>query len=173
MWATLIDYTHATGDGAYDDLVTQALPWQVGDSGDFITHNWTLTAFNQDLGLWGMATMLAAERGFPDPPPGKPQWLNLSRNVFDALAGRYDDTACGGGLRLAPYPLQAGHDYKDSRLPLRGRRPVHAWLGRLTGWQASPTASSSTSAPGWRATRATRRMPSGPTRRGTGWRRRL
>ncbi|OAA66610.1 Glycoside hydrolase, family 76 [Niveomyces insectorum RCEF 264] len=114
MWGTLIDYWHWTGDATYNDLVTQAMLWQVGPHADYMPPNVTMSLGNDDQGFWGMSAMLAAEVNFPNPPPTEPQWLALAQAVFNTQAepGRHDNTFGDGiangcffnlGARLARY----------------------------------------------------------------------
>ncbi|OTB01151.1 glycoside hydrolase family 76 protein [Hypoxylon sp. CI-4A] len=115
LWGTLIDYWHLTGDTTYNDLVTQAMLFQVGPNNDYMPPNYTASLGNDDQGFWGMSAMLAAENNFPDPPSDQPQWLSLAQAVFNTQAdpGRHDDT-CGGGLRWQIPFSNNGYDYKNS-----------------------------------------------------------
>ena len=58
--------------------------------------------------------MSAVEFKFPDPPAGKPSWLALAQAVFNEQAGRWDTTACGGGLRWQIFTWNNGYAYKNS-----------------------------------------------------------
>lgn len=115
MWGTLIDYWKLTGDETYNDVVTQALLWQAGPDRDFMPPNVTASLGNDDQGFWGMSAMLAAENGFPNPPPDQPQWLALAQAVFNTQASpdRHDDT-CNGGIRWQIPFANNGYDYKNS-----------------------------------------------------------
>ncbi|KAH8893277.1 mannan endo-1,6-alpha-mannosidase, partial [Thozetella sp. PMI_491] len=115
MWGTLIDYYHLTGDSSYNDLITQALLWQVGPNKDYMPPNVTASLGNDDQGFWGMTAMLAAENNFPNPPSDQPQWLSLAQAVFNTQASpdRHDDT-CGGGLRWQIPLTNNGYNYKNS-----------------------------------------------------------
>ncbi|KAI4860474.1 glycoside hydrolase family 76 protein [Hypoxylon rubiginosum] len=115
LWGAMIDYWHYTGDTSYNDLVSQAMLWQVGPNQDYMPPNVTASLGNDDQGFWGMSAMLAAEVNFPDPPSGQPQWLSLAQAVFNTQAdpGRHDDT-CGGGLRWQIPFSNNGYDYKNS-----------------------------------------------------------
>ncbi|KAK4121373.1 glycoside hydrolase family 76 protein [Parathielavia appendiculata] len=115
MWGTLIDYWKYTGDSSYNDIITQAMLWQVGPDEDYMPPNYTASLGNDDQGFWGMSAMLAAENGFPDPPEKEPQWLALAQAVFNTQADpqRHDST-CGGGLRWQIYLSNNGYDYKNS-----------------------------------------------------------
>ncbi|KAF3014044.1 hypothetical protein G7054_g10619 [Neopestalotiopsis clavispora] len=115
LWGTMIDYWHLTGDSTYNDVVTQAMLWQVGPNQDYMPPNVTASLGNDDQGFWGMTAMLAAEENFPDPPKDQPQWLALAQAVFNTQAdpGRHDDT-CGGGLRWQIPFSNNGYNYKNS-----------------------------------------------------------
>ncbi|KAF7556769.1 hypothetical protein G7046_g6214 [Stylonectria norvegica] len=115
MWGTLMDYWRATGDSTYNDLVMQAMQFQVGPGDDYMPPNVTASLGNDDQGFWGMSAMLAAEVKFPDPPSDKPQWLALAQAVFNTQAdpGRHD-TTCNGGLRWQIPFSNNGYDYKNS-----------------------------------------------------------
>jgi mannan endo-1,6-alpha-mannosidase len=58
--------------------------------------------------------MSAAEKRFPDPPKGQPQWLSLAQAVFNTQAARWDDEHCGGGLRWQIYTFNSGYHYKNT-----------------------------------------------------------
>jgi mannan endo-1,6-alpha-mannosidase len=115
LWGAMIDYWHATGDTTYNDIVTQALLWQVGPNQDYMPPNVTASLGNDDQGFWGMTAMQAAEEIFPDPPKDQPQWLALAQAVFNTQAdpGRHDST-CNGGLRWQIPFSNNGYDYKNS-----------------------------------------------------------
>ncbi|TRX93432.1 hypothetical protein FHL15_005707 [Xylaria flabelliformis] len=100
LWGTMIDYWHLTGDDTYNDVITQAMLWQVGPNRNYMPPNVTASLGNDDQGFWGMSAMLAAEENFPNPPDDQPQWLALAQAVWNTQADpdRHDAT-CGGGLR--------------------------------------------------------------------------
>lgn len=110
----MIDYWHYTGDSTYNDVVEQALLFQVGTNNDYMPTNQTKDEGNDDQGFWGMAAMLAAETNFQNPPTDKPQWLALAQAVFNEMASRWDTTTCGGGLRWQIFPFNNGFTYKNS-----------------------------------------------------------
>lgn len=114
MFMTLIDYARYTGDTSYNNVVEQALLFQVGTNRDFMPVNQTKDEGNDDQGFWGMAAMLAAESNFQNPPADEPQWLALAQAVFNELASRWDVTTCGGGLRWQIFPFNLGFTYKNS-----------------------------------------------------------
>lgn len=115
LWGTMIDYWHYTGDTTYNDVVTQALLFQVGPNQDYMPPNVTASLGNDDQAFWGMSAMLAAEVNFPNPPSDQPQWLALAQAVFNTQAdpSRHDST-CNGGLRWQIPLSNNGYDYKNS-----------------------------------------------------------
>ncbi|KAI0996713.1 Mannan endo-1,6-alpha-mannosidase [Podosphaera aphanis] len=114
MFMTMIDYWHYTEDTTYNDVVEQALSFQVGPKNDYMPPNQTKNEGNDDQGFWGMAAMLAAERNFQNPPKNKPQWLALAQAVFNELASRWEEKTCGGGLRWQIFSFNKGFTYKNS-----------------------------------------------------------
>jgi mannan endo-1,6-alpha-mannosidase len=109
-----IDYWAYTGDTTYNDIVTEALLFQVGPDDDYQPPNQTLSLGNDDQAFWGIAAMSAAERGYPDPPSDQPQWLALAQAVFNRQASRWDAATCDGGLRWQITTTNKGYDYKNS-----------------------------------------------------------
>ncbi|KAJ2991725.1 hypothetical protein NUW58_g2413 [Xylaria curta] len=115
LWGTMIDYWHLTGDTTYNEVVTQAMLWQVGPNRNYMPPNVTASLGNDDQGFWGMSAMQAAEQNFPNPPEDQPQWLSLAQAVWNTQADpdRHDAT-CGGGLRWQIPFANNGYDYKNS-----------------------------------------------------------
>ncbi|KAL2019696.1 hypothetical protein VTK56DRAFT_9233 [Thermocarpiscus australiensis] len=115
MWGTLIDYWKWTHDDSYNDVITQAMLWQVGPNRDYMPPNVTASLGNDDQGFWGMSAMTAAENNFPNPPKDQPQWLALAQAVFNTQASpdRHDET-CNGGLRWQIPLSNNGYNYKNS-----------------------------------------------------------
>ncbi|KAK6214225.1 Trihydroxynaphthalene reductase [Pestalotiopsis sp. IQ-011] len=113
-FGTLVDYWAFTGDEQYVDLTFQALQHQVGDDGDFMPENQTLTEGNDDQGFWALSAMTAAEMGFKDPGTDGVQWLAATQAVFNEYVWRWDNSTCNGGLRWQIYTFNNGYDYKNS-----------------------------------------------------------
>ncbi|ROT41237.1 mannan endo-1,6-alpha-mannosidase DCW1 [Sodiomyces alkalinus F11] len=115
MWGAMIDYWQFTGDDTYNDVVMEAMQFQVGEGRDYMPSNVTLSLGNDDQGFWGMSAMLAAEANFPNPPEDRPQWLALAQAVFttQAAPSRHDET-CNGGLRWQIPFANKGFNYKNS-----------------------------------------------------------
>jgi mannan endo-1,6-alpha-mannosidase len=114
MFGALIDYWRYTGDSTYNDMTSKAMLWQASLTRDFMPPNQSKSEGNDDQAFWGITALMAAESGFPDPPPEEPQWIALAQAVFNQQAGRWDDTTCGGGLRWQISSLNRGWNYKNS-----------------------------------------------------------
>jgi len=110
----LMQYWWLTGDTTYNQLVIDAMMFQVGANNDYMPANQTDSEGNDDQAFWGLAAMAAAEMDFPNPPANKPQWLALAQAVFNEQVSRWDPSNCGGGLRWQIFPFNNGYDYKNS-----------------------------------------------------------
>jgi mannan endo-1,6-alpha-mannosidase len=113
-WNAVIQYWWLTGDAQFNQLITQAMLFQVGDNDDYMPANQTHSEGNDDQCFWGLAAIAAAEMNFPNPPSNQPQWLALAQAVFNEQMGRWDPQNCGGGLRWQIFPFNSGYDYKNS-----------------------------------------------------------
>ncbi|KAI0099949.1 mannan endo-1,6-alpha-mannosidase DCW1-like protein [Nemania sp. FL0031] len=114
-WGAILDYSHYTGDTSYDDVVTQALLSQVGPDFNFMDSRYAGSEGNDDQAFWAFAILEAAERNFPQPNEKIPSWLQIAENIWNTMALRWDDTACGGGLHWQIYPGNPnGLDYKNA-----------------------------------------------------------
>jgi mannan endo-1,6-alpha-mannosidase len=114
MFGGLIAYYYLTGDAQFNDIVSQALLFQVGPTMDFMPPNQTKSEGNDDQAFWGMAAMSAAEDKFPNPPSTSPQWLALAQGVFNDLAHAWDTSTCAGGLRWQIFNFNNGYNYKNT-----------------------------------------------------------
>ncbi|EXA47541.1 hypothetical protein FOVG_04614 [Fusarium oxysporum f. sp. pisi HDV247] len=135
LWGVMLDYYHLTGDYSYNDVVIQALlgPTNLGTGKDYMPAEHADEEGNDDLFFWGSAVLSAAERNFPQPNKDLPSWLDISINVFNELAGRWNTTACGGGLLWQIYPSNPnGMTYKNS-VSNGGFFQLAARLARITG----------------------------------------
>lgn len=142
-------HRYLTGDTTYNDEVAQALLWQAGASYDFMPQNQTMDEGNDDQGFWGMAVMAAAESNFQNPPAGTPGWVAMAQAVFNEMAGRWDTTYCGGGLRWQIYSWNQGYTYKNSiangclfnigaRLArYTGNQTYAAWAEKVWDWEVA------------------------------------
>jgi mannan endo-1,6-alpha-mannosidase len=114
MWGAMLDYYHYTNDSTYNNNTYEALLSQVGPNYDYMVPAQQKDEGNDDQGFWGFATMSAAERGFAPPPSGTPSWLQLTINLWNTQAARWDHTSCGGGLKWQIFTFNNGYDYKNS-----------------------------------------------------------
>lgn len=115
MLGTLVDYYYYTGDSSYNNLVTQAMLFQVGPDVNFMPPNQTKSLGNDDQSFWALAAMSAAEQRFPDPPRNRPQWLALAQAVFNSQTRRWEEGGtCSGGLKWQIYHFNPGYNYKNS-----------------------------------------------------------
>lgn len=115
-WDSLINYQYLTGDTAYNDIIREALMYQIGPQRDFMPPNQTKSEGNDDQAYWALAAMTAAEWGFPQPHSSgnsSTTWAQLAQNVFDEQAARWDNETCNGGLRWQIFPFNNGYDYKN------------------------------------------------------------
>lgn len=128
----MINYWYYTGDDYYNSIVSQAIQFQTGTGDDFLPANQTKDEGNDDQVFWAFTAMDAAELNFPAPTdPNAPSWLSLAQAVFNEMAGRWDTSTCGGGLRWQIYTFNAGYDYKNSISNL-GLFQLAARLARYT-----------------------------------------
>lgn len=131
-WNSILDFWYYTGNDTYNDILYESLQYQVGDNKDYMPSNQTTTEGNDDQGFWGITVMAAAEKNFTNPPEDKPGWLYLAQAVFNEMAGRWETSYCGGGLRWQIYTWNAGYDYKNT-VSNGCMFNIGARLGRYTG----------------------------------------
>lgn len=60
LWGTMIDYWHFTGDDTYNDVVTQAMLFQVGPNLDYMPPNVTASLGNDDQ-VSGVSVLLSVQ----------------------------------------------------------------------------------------------------------------
>lgn len=128
----LINYWNLTGDTSYNDLVYQAMLFQVGDDNNYMPANQTKDLGNDDQVFWAFSAMDAAESNFRNPPSGQPQWLALAQAVFNSQVPRWETANCNGGLRWQIYQFNAGYDYKNT-ISTGGLFQLASRLARYTG----------------------------------------
>ncbi|KAL4941694.1 glycosyl hydrolase family 76-domain-containing protein [Aspergillus oleicola] len=149
MFMTLIQYWYWTGDDTYNDITRQGILWQKGRN-DFFPRNSSTYLGNDDQMFWALAAVTAAELGFPEGDPGvdeleevkrkdgrgeekkkDPSWLSLAQGVFNTQIPRWDESACGGGMRWQVWPYQGGYTTKNA-ITNGGLFQLAARLGRYT-----------------------------------------
>ncbi|OCK84769.1 glycoside hydrolase family 76 protein [Lepidopterella palustris CBS 459.81] len=134
MFGQMVDYWYYTQDDTYNNVVCDALLFQVGPDRDYMPPNQTKDEGNDDQVFWAFAALSAAENNFPNPLPPQPQWLALAQAVFNRQVSRWDKDFCGGGLRWQIYSFNNGYDYKNS-ISNGGFFLLAARLARYTGNQ--------------------------------------
>jgi mannan endo-1,6-alpha-mannosidase len=113
----LIECSYLTGDSQYNELLSQGVQWQLGDSDAFMPPNQTKTLGNDDQSFWGLAAMTAAEVGLTKPKSG--DWVDFASNVFNTQVARLEveegtNGTCGGGLRWQLFTFNNGYEYKNT-----------------------------------------------------------
>ena len=112
LWGTVLTYWHLTGDAQYNNAAIGALSANVGAGNDFMGGN---TQGNDDQGWWALTAMDAAEYGLPASQSAAP-WLDIAKNVYNEMAGRWDTTTCNGGLKwkISEAADYIGYHYKNA-----------------------------------------------------------
>lgn len=134
MFGQLINYWQLTGDTQYNDIITQAMLWQIGDKNNYMPDNETKSLGNDDQAFWAFSALDAAESKFPDPPNTYPSWVALAQAVWNTQYPRWDTTKCGGGLRWQIFYFNPGYEYKNA-ISNGGFFQLCARLYRYTGNQ--------------------------------------
>lgn len=180
-WNGLLDYTVYTRDTVYQADILDALAKNVGDNFDFVPAEQASWEANDDQAYWVFNALTAIEYNFtalpckvsgsPDSPGGcANSWLAISTNAFELFADRWgaDAKTCGGGLKWQYNPKAKGYSMlpRDDLASLATDGP---WLTRH---QPTRTPSRTEASSRWlrvlRGTRATRPLPTGQPRSGTG-----
>lgn len=135
IWDAIAQYSHLTGDSQYDETLSEALQFQLGEYNAFMPVNQTKTLGNDDQSCWGLAAMTAAEVGLEKPKDG--QWVDYAINVWDTQNSRLEaeegsNGTCGGGLRWQIFTFNNGFNYKNS-LSNGNFFLLSARLARFTG----------------------------------------
>lgn len=148
MFMTMIQYWYLTGDATWNSDVTDGMLAQKGEFNDYFPANWSAWLGNDDQVFWGLAAMTAAELNYPE-RPGQPSWVALAQGVFNSQAPRWDDTACGGGMRWQCFPYQEGYTLKNSvsngglfQLSARlyyytNNHTYYEWANKIYDWSAA------------------------------------
>jgi mannan endo-1,6-alpha-mannosidase len=134
MWGALLDYYHYTKDPTYNTITTQALLSQVGPDYDYMVALHAKDEGNDDQAFWGFATMTASEIEYSSPPDPIPTWFDLTQNLWNTQAARWDMSTCGGGLRWQIFTFNNGYNYKNS-VSNGAFFQLAARLGRYSGNQ--------------------------------------
>jgi mannan endo-1,6-alpha-mannosidase len=135
MFGSLINYWSYTGDTSYNEVVTQALLFQVGPDNNFNPTNQSSDMGIDDQVFWAFSALDAAEANFPNPPSDQPSWLSLAQAVFNFQTAYWDAATCGGGMRWQVYSFNAGYNLKNT-ISNGGNFQLAARLARYTGNQS-------------------------------------
>lgn len=135
MFGSLINYWQYTGDTSYNDVVTQALQFQVGPDDNFNPTNQSSDMGIDDQVFWAFSALDAAEANFPNPSADQPSWLSLAQAVFNFQTAYWDAATCGGGMRWQVYSFNAGYNLKNT-ISNGGNFQLAARLARYTGNQS-------------------------------------
>jgi len=135
LMGQLIQTWNLTGNSSYNDLVTKAMLFQMGEQHNFEPANQSKDLGNDDQLFWAMAAMDATEYNFPAPDPSTGvSWLGLAQAVFNRQVPRWDNQFCNGGLRWQIFPYNNGYNYKNAVVNV-GLFSLSARLYRFTGNQ--------------------------------------
>ncbi|KAH8765490.1 glycoside hydrolase family 76 protein [Diaporthe sp. PMI_573] len=132
----LLDYSHYTQDRSYDELLSTALSANIGPTNDLMIPKYRDQLGNDDLAFWTFNMLTAAERNLPQVDDASiPSWLKVAENSWNSLSGRWNASACGGGLFWQIFPENPhGLSYKNS-VSNGGLFQISARLYRATGNQ--------------------------------------
>lgn len=135
LMGAMLDYSHYTQDSTYDRTLATALLAQTGPDFDYMLPAQFSDEGNDDQAFWGFAVMSAAERNFPQPDASVPSWLEMSSNLWNSMAARWNTSSCGGGLAWQIFASNPnGMSYKNS-VSNGGLFQLSARLARATGNQ--------------------------------------
>ncbi|KAH7392311.1 glycoside hydrolase [Phaeosphaeria sp. MPI-PUGE-AT-0046c] len=117
VWNAIAEYSYLTGDHQYDETISEALQWQLGEYDAYMPANQTKTLGNDDQSCWGLAAMTAAEVGLAKPKNA--EWADYAVNVWNTQNSRLESEegtngTCGGGLRWQIFTFNNGYNYKNS-----------------------------------------------------------
>ena len=140
-----VNYTSTnSGQGVADFIAGAAAP-----PGRRMGHAGAIISGGEGTAEGKMAAMTAAEEKFENPPSGTPGWVAMAQAVFNLMAGRWDTSTCGGGLRWQIYTFNAGYTYKNSvangclfniasRLArYTGNQTYADWATKVWDWETS------------------------------------
>jgi mannan endo-1,6-alpha-mannosidase len=149
MFGSLINYWQYTGDTSYNQVITQALQFQVGPDENYNPPNQSKNMGVDDQAFWAFSAMDAAEAGLPDVGGDAPSWLALAQAVFNFQSSLWDDATCGGGMRWQVYSFNAGYNLKNTisnggnfQLAARlaaytGNQTYADWANKMWDWMAA------------------------------------
>ena len=149
MFGSLINYWQYTGDDSYNEVITQALQFQIGPEENYNPPNQSKNMGVDDQAFWAFTAMDAAEAGLPDVGGDAPSWLALAQAVFNFQHSLWDTATCGGGMRWQVYSFNAGYNLKNTisnggnfqlaaRLALYTNNQTYGdWAEQMWDWMAA------------------------------------
>ncbi|POS76409.1 glycosylhydrolase family 76-5 [Diaporthe helianthi] len=134
LMGALLDYSHYTQDTSYDGLLSTALSANIGPQNDLMITKYRGQEGNDDQSFWTFNMLTAAERNLPQVEDASvPSWLQVAQNSWNSLSGRWNTSACGGGLLWQIFPENPnGLNYRNS-VSNGGLFQISARLYRATG----------------------------------------
>lgn len=132
----MIHYWHQTGDDSYNDIIGEALRYQLGiaNGTGILPANQANIIGHDEHSTWALTAMTAAEYGFPtDALSGSnyTSWANISQEIFKTHIERFENEGtCGGGIRYGVLPDSNGYGYKNSL----SNGNIYQLAGRLARW---------------------------------------
>ncbi|KAF2642509.1 mannan endo-1,6-alpha-mannosidase, partial [Massarina eburnea CBS 473.64] len=133
IWGGLIEFSQIFDDTTYVSTLQQALTLNYGPNNTFLTDDKRDQQGNDDQAFWCLATMSAAEYGFPEPADAPASYLEVTETCFKNIMSRWDTGSCGGGLKWQIYPENSyGYDYKNA-ISNGAAFALAARLARFTG----------------------------------------
>ena len=100
VWEGMVDYSHYTGDKSYDKVIAQAIYEQSNATTlDFMMVATQYTGLgNDDMLVWAMGAMAAAEYNFTVPAGQTPDlWLRIAESTFNSMVLQ-PTAACRSGI---------------------------------------------------------------------------
>lgn len=137
----IIENAYLCQNDTFDSLIQDALLKKSGKDFNYMPHDQIMVEANDDLGIWGMTLLTAAERNLSVPQNGTlgyknipNNWIYMADNVYKQMLHRWNNktlsqSECGGGLRWQIYPWNNGYSYKNT-ISNAGMFQMAARLGR-------------------------------------------
>ena len=138
----MIENAYLCQNDTFDSLIQDALLKKSGKNFNYMPDDQIMVEANDDLGIWGMTLLTAAERNLTVPQNGTlgydnipDNWIYMADNVYKQMLNRWNNktlsqSACGGGLRWQIYPWNNGYSYKNT-ISNAGMFQMAARLGRF------------------------------------------
>lgn len=138
----MIENAYLCQNNTFDSLIQDALLKKSGKNFNYMPEDQIMVEANDDLGIWGMTLLTAAERNLSVPSNGTlgydnipNNWIYMADNVYQQMLTRWNNktlsqSECGGGLRWQIYPWNNGYSYKNT-ISNAGMFQMAARLGKF------------------------------------------